>query len=501
MFRFIKLTVVVLPAILVWQSVDAKTVTVQEQGQNKQEQTKQNQAQDGVEVQARGQVHEAFASPTVERQKPGPIVRKKPPEPVNELPPDQKPEGDNVQWIPGYWMWDEDRNDFLWVSGTWRNIPPEKRWLPGYWVDAEGGSRWVSGYWADQAETNVNLYPEPPAPIEEAVPALDDTNQTYVPGIWVYRDNRYWWRPGFRVNYHPGWLWIPSCYRWTPGGYVFIDGYWDYDLLRRGICFAPVVIDPRISIFRPSFVISTDFLLASLFVNTGWNHYYFGDYYEPRYAQRGFTPWITYRSSNRLYDPLFSYYRWEHRSDPRWVQNIQNVFTGRRDGSMPRPPRTLAQAGSTQQGANVNTVVSLDQWKSDQFKLQKLAPGEDKRSVEHFRTMRTERTKNETERRTSMYPPEKAAGKEGQVERREGTKDIPPTKQPPAKQEKPPVGGKDVPSKIDSGSQPSYRYSLPKSEQTYRPPTGDRAAPQRPAHPQPMQNPQGKGSDSPGKKG
>lgn len=33
------------------------------------------------------------------------------------LPPDQKPEGDDVAWIPGYWAWDDERNDFLWVSG------------------------------------------------------------------------------------------------------------------------------------------------------------------------------------------------------------------------------------------------------------------------------------------------------------------------------------------------------------------------------------------------
>ena len=47
--------------------------------------------------------------------------------------------GDNVVWIPGYWSWDDSRNDFLWVSGIWRNLPPGRQWVPGYWSEAAGG--------------------------------------------------------------------------------------------------------------------------------------------------------------------------------------------------------------------------------------------------------------------------------------------------------------------------------------------------------------------------
>src|SRR5262249_20927570 len=72
--------------------------------------------QEGVEVLATGPVHEAYAEPTQTRPQPTPVVSKKPPDPIDEEPPDQKPEGDNVQWVPGYWAWDDDKNDFLWVS-------------------------------------------------------------------------------------------------------------------------------------------------------------------------------------------------------------------------------------------------------------------------------------------------------------------------------------------------------------------------------------------------
>jgi hypothetical protein len=409
-------------------------------------------------------------------------------------------------------------------------------------VAAEGGSRWVSGYWVAQTETHVNLYPEPPAPLEEAIPVIDDASQTYIPGIWVYRENRYWWRPGFRTNYQPGWVWNTAGYQWTPGGYAFVDGYWDYDLSRRGLAFAPVYFNSQIIgrpnwYYRPNYVISTDFLLGSLFVNTGWNHYYFGDYYDRSYAQRGYSPWVTYRTSNRLYDPLYSYYRWQNRGDQSWERNIQNGFTARQDGSMPRPGRTLALleksgTGTGQPGSRVSGLVALNQWKGDQFKLQRLSEGEDKKIVEHFRNLSTERSKNEVGKRTSLYPRENVPGKEGQSVPREnlpgtkdaphqkndtlsGRRDTPPEKQesqklPPAKQETPLPerkdtlpGNNDAPGKADAPKEvPSgtgTRYELPKSNQTYRPPTGEKAPPERPAHPQPQQNPPGKGTVSPGK--
>src|SRR5262245_23567508 len=76
------------------------------------------------EVLGRGPLHEGFAQPSDPSPRPAPVVPKAPPDPVREVPPDQKPEGDNVVWVPGYWMWDDDRRDYLWVSGFWRVPPP-----------------------------------------------------------------------------------------------------------------------------------------------------------------------------------------------------------------------------------------------------------------------------------------------------------------------------------------------------------------------------------------
>lgn len=42
---------------------------------------------------------------------------------------------------------------------------------------------------------------------------------------------RYVWRQG---------VWVAYRYYWTPAGYAYCEGYWDYPLARRGVLFAPV---------------------------------------------------------------------------------------------------------------------------------------------------------------------------------------------------------------------------------------------------------------------
>src|SRR4051794_23835733 len=119
-------------------------------------------AADDVEVLARGPVHEAYAEPSEREPKATPVIPKEPPKPIEELPPDQKPEGDNVQWMPGYWQWDDDKQDFLWVSGFWRGPPPERTWGPGGWRGGAGGpwggARGVLG------GGGPGPHPYPPAP-------------------------------------------------------------------------------------------------------------------------------------------------------------------------------------------------------------------------------------------------------------------------------------------------------------------------------------------------
>src|SRR6476620_7103649 len=91
------------------------------------------------EVLTRGPIHEAFAKPVVEETKTPAAVPKAPPTMIEELPPDERPVGENVLWIPGYYAWDEDRLDFIWISGVYRDAPPGHTWVSGYWNAVPNG--------------------------------------------------------------------------------------------------------------------------------------------------------------------------------------------------------------------------------------------------------------------------------------------------------------------------------------------------------------------------
>ncbi len=201
----------------------------------------------GTQVLTRGPVHEAFAAVISFKPQAGIVVPKAPPEIIEEVPPDQKPDGDNVTWIPGYWAWDDERNDFLWVSGVWRALPPGRQWVAGYWAKASGGYQWISGYWADADETQATYLPQPPATLENGpdvdAPADDDV---WIPGCWIWVHGRYAWKPGYWIEGQADWDWSPDYYVWTPRGYVFVDGYWDYSIERRGVLFAPVYFESGI---------------------------------------------------------------------------------------------------------------------------------------------------------------------------------------------------------------------------------------------------------------
>ena len=188
--------------------------------------------------------------------------------------------------MPGYWAWDDGRNDFLWVSGFWRVPPPGRSWVPGGWRQAAGGWQWNSGFWTNAEHKQLEYLPAPPASVENG-PAIPQTSaeQIYVPGNWYYSNYHYVWRPGVWVGHRAGWVWIPAHYRWTAVGYVFVDGYWDYELRDRGILFSPVVIDVRYAyrpgwFYRPTYVVYSDSMYGAPFVRSGG--YYYGDYFEPR---------------------------------------------------------------------------------------------------------------------------------------------------------------------------------------------------------------------------
>ena len=292
----------------------------------------------------RGQVHEAFAEVSVDESHPDVVTSRSVPEPINEIPPDFQPEGENIQWISGYWSWDDDQDDFVWISGIWRDIPPGREWVPGYWIAVEGGSQYVSGYWAEVNQTETVYLPAPPQPLQtepniSSVPGDD----VWIEGNWVWYNDRYAWQPGYWHEPQPDMLWVPSHYVWTPRGYIFVRGYWDYLMIRRGVMFAPCYF-PRPLYQRPGYyytptiMLDIDNVFFSLFIRRHHHHYYFGDYYEQQYERRGFRPWYSERATIYGHDPFYRSYRSYHlRHDRQWEHNYRQQYEYRRAHRDARP--------------------------------------------------------------------------------------------------------------------------------------------------------------------
>lgn len=372
----------------------------------------------GGEFLTRGAIHEAFAEPFDANPKPTTIVPRKPPEPINELAPEVKPDGDNVEWIPGYWGWDDERQDFVWISGLWRKIPPGRRWVPGYWVDEQGGFRWVSGMWAEDRVQELNYLPNPPESLEQGpnVAAPSD-DYFWIPGCWAYGNTGYRWRTGYWSLGYDNWIWSPARYVWSPRGCFFVPGYWDYAFAWRGVLFSPVYFRPAVYrrpvfAYSPSVVVSLGGISSHLFVGVGFGHYYFGDYYGDACFRRGYQPWYSFHG--RRYDPCLSYYSWYHHRHDKfdYVRRLEDRHDHYVKNADQRPPRTYSaqrdwehRVGATraresgQLGRSLHDVQNRrDNDRDDNAKFVKVADSQRKEIEQHrtqLRDLSTERSKLE----------------------------------------------------------------------------------------------------------
>ncbi|MFO0863693.1 MAG: hypothetical protein U0744_03380 [Gemmataceae bacterium] len=360
------------------------------------------------EVLTRGPVHEAFAQPADAKIEAALTIKQQPPDPLPEVPPEVRPEDENAQWIPGYWSYDPDQNQFIWVSGVYRVSPPNRVFVPGHWANTPDGWTWIPGFWAPRAESESYYLPEPPAPKEEEPQVAGPEDSFYVPGNWVYVETQYQWRPGYYARYRADRIWVPARYLWTPSGYLFVPGYWDYPLERRGLLFAPVAFQQNYWRnpgwrYQPRYVVNFNLLFGSLFARPAAGHFYFGDYYGANYTRLGYRPWF-----DRRYDPLFAYYRYENRANPNWATGIRQTFNDRAAGRGFIPPRTLAeQTKIVNQSTTVNNttinnirmIAPVDQsTTTNNVKIttvdQNRAKVQDER-IRQFREMQTLRTQTE----------------------------------------------------------------------------------------------------------
>ncbi|NLO34135.1 MAG: BcpO-related WXXGXW repeat protein [Candidatus Hydrogenedentes bacterium] len=328
----------------------------------------QYQDEVGLQVLTRGPMHEAFAQVAMSGPAAGIIVSRAPYGPVEEIPPEIRPEGPDVAWIPGYWAWDEDRGDFIWISGVWRVIPPGREWVPGYWAPAGTGMQWISGFWREINVVQMTYLPPPPEPLELGPSSpMPGPDRIWSPGCWVWQDSRYFWRPGYWVVQRPDWVWVPPHYSWTPRGSIYVPGYWDYDISYRGVMFAPVYYQRPLFrtvgyVYRPSIVINLDIVTAHIFIQPRTRHYYFGDYYDYRYEDRGFFPWYSNRLPQYGPDPMYAHFRMRQlKQNPNWDNLIRNRYRNYRENELLRPPHTLALQSQRSAKADAPLDISIGQ--------------------------------------------------------------------------------------------------------------------------------------------
>jgi hypothetical protein len=268
----------------------------------------------GFETLMRGPLHEAFAEPIAWEPSSGLIVSREPPEDINELPPEYQPEVQDAIWISGYWGWDEDRNDFIWISGVLRVPPAGQRWVPGYWHAVDQGWQWVQGFWVDETVSTIEYLPSPPASLEIGpISPSPGSDYFYIPGHWSQASSNYRWNVGYWHALQEDFIWIPCHYVWTPRGCVFVDGYWDRRLPLRGLCFAPLSVSVATYskpgwCYRPRVVLNSQAVLHNLFVQPTYCHYMFGDYYGVSTARRRIVPIHEHHQRRGACDPLLSFY-------------------------------------------------------------------------------------------------------------------------------------------------------------------------------------------------
>ncbi len=307
----------------------------------------------GSELLTRGPVHEAFAKPVTTDPQAPLVISQAPPASLQEMPPAEKPAGANIVWVPGYWAWDDDRNDFIWVSGCWRNAPPNTYWVPGHWLQLDNGWEWIAGFWkplAGPGQQEIEYLPAPPAAFEvEAVGTPPSPDQIWVPGCWYWSNGQYIQRHGYWMAPQLGWVWVSSHYAWTPRGCIFAAGHWDYDLDNRGVLFSPVFFPAGVRVqlgfvFSPGLCVDLGMLRLNLFVNPRYHHYCFGDYYDASYQRAGIYPWYQCQTLHSWYDPLYVYDQWQYgRTDPNWAKRQVQQFKQMQANRNLRPARTYTE--------------------------------------------------------------------------------------------------------------------------------------------------------------
>ena len=327
------------------------------------------------------------------------------------MPPEEKPEGD-VVWIGGYWAWDDDRDDFLWVVRLLAHAAATgKEWVAGYWREQARsvavGARLLDRPSQEEQGPNVTYYPEPPPP-PAARPARQAARGRPVLCSGLLDVGRQSLRlAGRLLEPRPSGLRL-GCRPTTAGRRTAMSSSPatgttpspNAACCTRRWCVDAVVVGPRSSTRRTTRSRDT-IVVDALFVRPGRCHYYFGDYYGPRYVGLGFH--CGYHYSRLHYDPIIVYNRWAYRDSPGWFDVRLSISLGRSAGRVPCPPRTLVQQVNVTNVRNVNrTVINNTTVNNNVANTQVLAPAKNVMASKGVKTVKMDAPARARERDNSQ---------------------------------------------------------------------------------------------------
>lgn len=84
-----------------------------------------------------------FWSPVPENQLT--YIQKRPPDQIDEDA--GTPENSNYFWMPGYWNYSQDTNDYEWIGGRWAPLDRDWVFVPAHYVWTENGYVFLPAYW------------------------------------------------------------------------------------------------------------------------------------------------------------------------------------------------------------------------------------------------------------------------------------------------------------------------------------------------------------------
>ncbi len=306
-------------------------------------------AEQGVQVLTRGPVHEAFAETVTFDPEPGIVVPKAPPAAIEEVPPDQRPEGANVAWIPGYWGWDDERKRFplgqRHLARPAAGPPMGARLLGQVRARLSMDFRVLGRRQGDRGAILARAACDGRSRSQHrrafgrrtpGCPAVGCGSRAATPGGPVSG------RPCSRIGI--GFLPItfgPRAATSSSTATGITRSAVAACCLRRSISMRACMRGPGFS-YSPSTVIDLGVFANHLFLRPQYQHYYFGDYYAANYQAAGFYPSYSYNSGRYGYDPIYAHERWQHRQDGQWEHRVAADFQNRRDHEDARPPRTWA---------------------------------------------------------------------------------------------------------------------------------------------------------------